>query len=230
MIRSGRRVNKYLSWFFFMTLWGMLAYAQSVGAAEPALLFSPVASRTASAQAVGEEDSLYLRERTAILDKNLLFGTRSMGDGRLAPGSTVRFNLFDDVVLDITPLKQERVNRGRTRIWVGHILGQEHSEAILAATGESVAGNIRTESGELYQVRHVSGAVHQVRQVDGTQYPVKNCPPCRGRPKASTCPNRPPVKSARFGPARTMGLFWMSWSFIPLLSARPWAARPTCST
>ena len=179
MVTFYRLVHKSLTWFCIIALWGLAALTRPAGAAEPPLLFSPVSGQTVSAHAGEREGSLYPRERTATLDQNILFGTRSVGDGSLAPGGAVRFNLFDDVFLDITPLKQERVNRGRTRIWVGRIFGQEHSEAILAVTGDGVAGNIRTSTGEIFQIRHVTGPVHLVRQVDGTQFPP-DLPPLPG--------------------------------------------------
>jgi hypothetical protein len=148
----------------------VLAAAQPVRADGPALLFSPVDRRTIGEGGI-EEASLFLRERLVQLDKSLLFKSTPVDEGSQGLGDSVRFNFFDDVVLDIKPLKQETVNKGRTRIWIGRINGQDYSEAVLAVTGDNVAGNIRTPSGEIFQIRQVSGPIHQVRQVDGSQYP-----------------------------------------------------------
>ena len=191
----GLGVRICLRWFFTIALWLVMSVAQPVHAAEPALLFSPFDSRTAGPGGA-EEASLYLRERQVLVNKDLLFGGASGDEQNSSLGGAIRFNLFDDVILDIKPIKRETVNGRRTRIWLGRISGQVDSEAVLAVTGDGLAGNIRTSSGAIYQIRHVTGPVHLVRQVDGTQFP-RELPPLPG-PQGG--PSRAEAASAAVNP------------------------------
>lgn len=82
-------------------------------------------------------------------------------------------------------------------IWYGKVAKQPASSAILTLVGDTVSGNIDTQSGQAYQIRFVGGGVHSFREIDRKQFPNE------GRPRrpdikprdiaADTCATDPPT-------------------------------------
>jgi len=82
--------------------------------------------------------------------------------------------------------------------WYGRVADEPHSSAILTLVGQTVTGNIDTESGKVYQIRYVGGAVHSFREIDRTKFPneaeplrpeIQPSPPFL----ADTCATDPPT-------------------------------------
>ncbi len=88
----------------------------------------------------------------------------------------VGFNLFPGLQFDVQQYDMQRAGHGKTRVWTGRIVGSPRSSVTLAMTGSIVAGKIRTEHGDLFDIRYAGNGVHAIRQIDVGAFPPEHAP------------------------------------------------------
>jgi hypothetical protein len=98
---------------------------------------------------------------------------------RSAANRDLELSLFDGVRLNVLREQQESTPGGF--VWVGRIAGQERSLVTLSVVDDHVSGNITTEKGEVYQIRHVGNGIHSVRQIDHDKF-REEAPPIEVEP------------------------------------------------
>jgi hypothetical protein len=119
----------------------------------------------------------------------------------LMRADSMTLNLFDDTVLIA---ERDRVVDGvqDAAAWVGRIRGEPDSEVVLALKNGVMAGTVKRDNGEVYEVAFTRDKFHVVRQVDPRKIlPHKNPIPVRKRtPKSAEAPlseaDVPPMAAA----------------------------------
>lgn len=115
-----------------------------------------------------KRDRQVVRAQAVSIDTRLL--GRMLGDATSVTGQQypITLNLFDDVSF-VADLKQaSRKADGMT--WTGTLRGVEHSEVVIVAVGDVIAGNISMPDGR-YHIRSVGNGVHEVQQIDAVMFP-----------------------------------------------------------
>ena len=95
-------------------------------------------------------------------------------------------NLFTDVTIDAVMDKVERSNDGKTDVWIGHIPGKPFGTVFLSINDQVMAGNVKTGTGEFYQIRYAGAAqIHAINDVDETKFPGERQPLAPNVPAAT---------------------------------------------
>jgi len=130
-------------------------------------------------------------------DATLVLRSRevSVDFARLRSPANLRLALptFDNEVLSIIRDRQEEIGKGGF-IWHGHIDNEPASTVLLAVKGQALVGNITTQRGRVYQIRHLERGIHRLQQVDLSRLPPEKEPEqpvLRPRPEADTCSTDP---------------------------------------
>jgi hypothetical protein len=82
---------------------------------------------------------------------------------------SIELDLFDDTRL-IAQRTQYYRTRGGGEIWIGTILGREHSNVFLSVREGILIGNISYPPDNLYQIRYVDDSIHVIRSIDPSTY------------------------------------------------------------
>ncbi len=132
-------------------------------------LFAPAAEaeRTIPAK---DSAGLVLRERLVHINFDLLTDGPQRGEQDQAP-RPVTLNLFPGLDLPMNHVRTEFPTPDGTRVWIGQIVNQPGSQITIAVTNGVAAGNIRTQLGDLFQIRYAGGDVYALRQIDTGAFP-----------------------------------------------------------
>ena len=90
------------------------------------------------------------------------------------PSRKLNLNLFGDVSYQVVIDRTERSSDNATDVWIGHIPGMKFGSVFIGVTGTVAVGNIKTGTGELYQIRYTgSGQIHAISDVDESKFPAE---------------------------------------------------------
>jgi hypothetical protein len=142
---------------------------------------------TSALAEVGPPEDL-LRDLGAVA--GTLGGTSGGGGSVNARAVKVKPGWDRPAVVDVQKLRAERINLNlfqgtnfvavRDRIvehgngdsdWVGHLEAEPGSEVVLAVGEGTLAGTVKRENGELYEIAYQGNGTHRVRQLDPTRLP-----------------------------------------------------------
>lgn len=142
--------------------WALLALLTAAPAvAGPQLLVAAEDARALPQQ----RDPLVLRERKVRISLDLL-----RPDAR-----SVTVPLFDGASIEALPERRE-ATRDEGFVWIGRIAGQPQSLVVFSVLEGVLVGDIRTDKGELYQIRFLGGGAHVLRQINPRAYPPEGEP------------------------------------------------------
>src|SRR5215211_6549206 len=110
-----------------------------------------------------------VRSRTAGINFSVLSGPQGDVGSQSLEGSTVRMNMFDDVVYDVVIDSIETSALGGTA-WNGHIKGLFPSYAYMVYTEGIFAAHVASLAG-VYEVQYAGDNVYMVSQLDQSLYP-----------------------------------------------------------
>jgi hypothetical protein len=147
------------------------AAAVSTDLAPPALFKASPSATVKNLSAA--RDVQVVRSRPVALDINLLTAEADFPAGVLAQKKSLSLNLFDDVIFIADADQIQVTPQGIT--WIGTLRGVEQSQALIAVTGDIVAGNISMPD-ERYHLRYVGNAVHEVQKIDPSLFPEDEPP------------------------------------------------------
>lgn len=82
---------------------------------------------------------------------------------QLRQGSTIDFNLFEDVNFSAKAYRVETRGRGKFS-WFGHVNGADESQVTLVVDGKTLTGNI-VVNRRMFQVRPMHGGAHIIKEV-----------------------------------------------------------------
>ncbi len=121
-------------------------------------LFLPVAKTAASASSVAS-----IQARDGVI-RSRFVGIKA--NGISSSTTSLKLNLFDDVVLTAIQTRVERIDAiPGSYTWIGYVDGKTYSEVILTVNDDIVAGHVLLEDG-LYEVSYAGNSVHAVIQLD----------------------------------------------------------------
>ena len=172
-------------WRPTVTLWLLIVVGLS-GSAQAADLFTPVAEPPPASLPAAE---LTLRSRVVAMDLGQVqqaraavespgqrVHTRDVSARRdksstaPPPGTTLTFNLFDDVVVTGIVEQTAPTFSGGYSV-AGHLVEEPLGTMTLVVNGEAVAGTVRT-LGEVYHIRSVGDGLYAISEVEE---PPLNC-------------------------------------------------------
>ena len=172
-------------WRPTVTLWLLIVVGLS-GSAQAADLFTPVAEPPPASLPAAE---LTLRSRVVAMDLGQVqqaraavespgqrVHTRDVSARRdksstvRPPGTTLTFNLFDDVVVTGIVEQTAPTFSGGYSV-AGHLVEEPLGTMTLVVNGEAVAGTVRT-LGEVYHIRSVGDGLYAISEVEE---PPLNC-------------------------------------------------------
>ena len=172
-------------WRPTVTLWLLIVVGLS-GSAQAADLFTPVAEPPPASLPAAE---LTLRSRVVAMDLGQVQQARAAVEspGQRVhtrdvsvrrdksstvppPGTTLTFNLFDDVVVTGIVEQTAPTFSGGYSV-AGHLVEEPLDTMTLVVNGEAVAGTVRT-LGEVYHIRSVGDGLYAISEVEE---PPLNC-------------------------------------------------------
>ena len=172
-------------WRPTVTLWLLIVVGLS-GSAQAADLFTPVAEPPPASLPAAE---LTLRSRVVAMDLGQVQQARAAVEspgqrvhtrdvsarrGQVQygppPGTTLTFNLFDDVVVTGIVEQTAPTFSGGYSV-AGHLVEEPLGTMTLVVNGEAVAGTVRT-LGEVYHIRSVGDGLYAISEVEE---PPLNC-------------------------------------------------------
>lgn len=83
----------------------------------------------------------------------------------------INLNLFEDTIF---VAERDRIvaHEAGQSIWVGHLQGEPGSEVILAIRDRIMAGTVKRENGEGYEIAYRGNGIHLVQQIDLRKTPA----------------------------------------------------------
>ena len=172
-------------WRPTVTLWLLIVVGLS-GSAQAADLFTPVAEPPPASLPAAE---LTLRSRVVAMDLGQVQQARAAVESpgqrvhtrdvsvrrdksstAPPPGTTLTFNLFDDVVVTGIVEQTAPTFSGGYSV-AGHLVEEPLGTMTLVVNGEAVAGTVRT-LGEVYHIRSVGDGLYAISEVEE---PPLNC-------------------------------------------------------
>ncbi len=155
-----------------LALFCWLSLAPAVLAQSSPEIFSEIAAPNLSAEdhAAELQGPSVVRSRYVAVDVQQILGPAVAAHPRPARArgeapKRLTFNLFADAVQEFEEDHSAYSADGHSYAWYGRPTGAAGGQALLVVTDGSVAGSVRTASGEFYRIRSVSPDVQVIRQV-----------------------------------------------------------------
>lgn len=172
---GGRSMNTVARMMGFMLMVYVLFVCLPAGAmAHGNAVFSPSTKPLAIARDVAQDAATPAsRTRNVEINAELLFpADRAQGPEVAADG--LQFNLFDDVIIRVTPKGLEKYLQDNTTVFVGINDDATGGTTRMSMTNGTLYGIVRTSTGILYEIIHLDGGTYQIRELDQKNYPKEH--------------------------------------------------------